>query len=597
MLLLPLLLSIQGGPIQLEKPVPPPVVPPSTSTSPSGGPNHIKRGPFVSVQVNVDALGGNKKGDAGNEPSIAIDPTNPKRMVIGWRQFDTIRSSFRKNGWSFSKDGGKSWSAGATIQNNLFNSDPVLDTDLSGKFYYLSYPGGRVLKLFRSSNAGQSWTGPTNLTGGDKAWMLVDKSASIGKGNIYVIWQVLHGPKTFMRSTDGGSSFKGPYAVTNWPTFGTLAQNSAGDLYAFGLLKQNFGTFILNKSTNARDKTKTPTFSSTLVNMGGKMGYSKTPNPQGLLGQAQVAVDPSRKGYVYMLCSVDPSGTDPLDVHFVRSTNGGSTFSTPVRVNDDSKTSNAWQWHGTISVAPNGRIDVVWNDTRNGKGNPRLSETFYSYSMDAGKTWSKNVPIGPQWNSTLGWPRQNKIGDYYHAISDKAAMNLAYATTYNGEQDVYFIRLGDCNGNGIHDGLDLANRTSFDANQNTIPDECEFCQTDLGFGGGKLKLSVCGDDLTKAGSRASLDVQGGPANQPVVLILSAGRLTPPVKLPFGGSLVPDLVRSPNVVFAAYTTNAKGHVGATWRGAATNLLTLYAQTLQVQGTKVLVSNAVKMRIGR
>ncbi len=597
MLLLPLLLSFQGGPIQLEKRVPPPMERPSTPPSPSPGPNLIKRGPFVSIQVNVDAQGGNKKGDAGNEPSIAIDPTNPKRIAIGWRQFDTIRSSFRKNGWSFSKDGGKSWAAGATIQNNLFNSDPVLDTDLSGKFYYLSYPGGRTLKLFRSSNGGQSWTGPTILTGGDKAWMLVDKSASIGKGNIYVIWQVLHGPNTFMRSTNGGTSFKGPYAVTNWPTFGTLAQNRAGDLFAFGLRRQSFGTFVLNKSINAKDKTKRPTFSSTFVNMGGRMAFSKTPNPQGLLGQAQVAVDPSRKGYVYMLCSVDPSGSDPLDVHFVRSTDGGRTFSAPVRVNDDSKTNNAWQWHGTISVAPNGRIDVVWNDTRNGRGNARLSETFYSYSYDAGKTWSKNVPIGPQWNSSLGWPRQNKIGDYYHSISDKAVMNLAYATTYNGEQDVYFIRLGDCNKNGIHDGLDLRNGTSFDANQNTIPDECEFCQTDLGFGGGTLKLSVCGDDLTKTGSRASLDVQGGPANQPVVLLLSAGRFSPPVKMPFGGSLVPDLLRSPNVIFTGYATNAKGHVGATWKGASTNVITLYAQAVQVKGTQVLLSNALKIRIGR
>ncbi len=597
MFLLPLLLSFQGGPIQLEKRVPRPIERPSNPPSPSSGPNIVRRGPFASIQVNVDALGGNKKGDAANEPSIAIDPTNPRRIVIGWRQFDTIRSSFRKNGWSYSKDGGKSWAAGATIQSNLFNSDPVLDTDLSGKFYYLSYPGGRSLKVFRSSNGGQSWTGPTNLTGGDKAWMLVDKSNSIGKGNIYVIWQVLHGPNTFMRSTDGGNSFKGPYAVANWPTFGTMAQDSAGNLYAFGLRRQSFGTFVLDKSVNAKDKTKTPTFSSRFVNMGGRMAFAKTPNPQGLLGQAQVVVDPSRRGYVYLLCSVDPFGSDPLDVHFVRSTDGGRTFSAPVRVNDDSRTNGAWQWHGTISVAPTGRIDVVWNDTRNSRGNARLSETFYSYSLDAGKTWSKNVPIGPQWNSSLGWPRQNKIGDYYHALSDKAVMNLAYATTYNGEQDVYFIRIGDCNKNGIHDGVDLRNGTSFDANQNTIPDECEFCQTDLGFGGGTIKLSVCGDDLTKAGSRASLDVQGGPANAPVILLFSAGRLNPPIKFPFGGSIVPDLLRSPSVVFTGFVTNSRGHVGATLKGGSSNLLTLYAQAVQVQGTKILLSNALKIRTGR
>lgn len=55
-------------------------------------------GPFVSVQVNVDGLGNNVIGDAANEPSMAIDPTNPKRIAIGWRQFDTIASNFRQAG-------------------------------------------------------------------------------------------------------------------------------------------------------------------------------------------------------------------------------------------------------------------------------------------------------------------------------------------------------------------------------------------------------------------------------------------------------------------------------------------------------------------
>ena len=64
--------------------------------------------------------------------------------------------------------------------------------------------------------------------------------------------------------------------------------------------------------------------------MGGSIAFSSSgPNPVGLLGQAQVAVDPARTNHVYMLCSVDPPGADPLDVHFVRSTDGGRSFSAP----------------------------------------------------------------------------------------------------------------------------------------------------------------------------------------------------------------------------------------------------------------------------
>ena len=46
----------------------------------------IAVGPYMSIQVNVDALGQNIVGDAANEPILAINPTNPSNMVIGWRR-------------------------------------------------------------------------------------------------------------------------------------------------------------------------------------------------------------------------------------------------------------------------------------------------------------------------------------------------------------------------------------------------------------------------------------------------------------------------------------------------------------------------------
>ena len=43
---------------------------------------NVRRGPFVSIQVNIDGSGNNIRNDAANEPSIAIDPTDPKKIVI-----------------------------------------------------------------------------------------------------------------------------------------------------------------------------------------------------------------------------------------------------------------------------------------------------------------------------------------------------------------------------------------------------------------------------------------------------------------------------------------------------------------------------------
>ena len=101
----------------------------------------------------------------------------------------------------------------------------------------------------------------------------------------------------------------------------------------------------------------------------------------------------------------------------------------------------------------NGRIDVVWNDTRANPGSVN-SQLFYSYSEDAGTTWSPNVVVGPSWNPLVGWPQQNKIGDYSGMISDNSGASLAFAATFNNEQDVYFLRIprfpvGDLNCDGV----------------------------------------------------------------------------------------------------------------------------------------------------
>ena len=66
------------------------------------------RAGFESIQVNVNSMGENIVGDAANEPSIAIDPTDPNTIVIGWRQFDNIASNFRQAGVAYSHNGGQS---------------------------------------------------------------------------------------------------------------------------------------------------------------------------------------------------------------------------------------------------------------------------------------------------------------------------------------------------------------------------------------------------------------------------------------------------------------------------------------------------------
>src|SRR5262249_12598969 len=122
-----------------------------------------------------------------------------------------------------------------------------------------------------------------------------------------------------------------------------------------------------------------------------------------------------------------------------RSTDRGQTFSAPLRINDDSATQNTCHWFGTLSVAPNGRVDACWNDTRHGPDNSQ-SELYYSWSDDGGLTWAPNRLLSPQFNQSLGYPMQNKIGDYIAMVSLNEFACIAYAATFNGEEDIYFVR-------------------------------------------------------------------------------------------------------------------------------------------------------------
>ncbi len=399
---------------------------------------------FFTIQVNVDESGQNILGDAANEPSITLDPANPNNVVIGWRQFDTISSNFRQAGYGYSTDGGQTWTTGV-IEPGIFRSDPVLDTDnYSNLFYYsLSTSGGYTCELFRSVDGGAFWLGPVPAYGGDKGWMTVDRTGSEGEGNIYCFSRDGTSTSIVMtRSIDGGQFFQPLVNVPGNPGRGTISVGIDGVLYAAGRSFDN-GEFVFARSSNAPDSLVTPVFEfSTQIDLGGQFSAYAGPNPGGLLGQTIVACDnygSSGDSMVYVLSSVDPPGSDPLDVYFIHSTNRGVSWSSPMRINDDSLTS-AWQWFGTMSVAPNGRIDVVWLDTRDNPGT-YLSSLYYSYSLDNGITWAQNERLSEAFDPHLGWPQQNKMGDYFDMISDDEGATLAWAGTFNGEQDVYFGRI------------------------------------------------------------------------------------------------------------------------------------------------------------
>jgi len=447
----------------LEKYDNPPSLVPAVATSPG---LISQFGPYTSYQVNVNANGNNIVGDAANEPSICVDPTNRNKMSIGWRQFDSVSSNFRQAGFAHTTNGGRTWISAGVLQHSVFRSDPVLNSDNAGHFFYLSLLQTFFDDLWRSLNGGQSWAYIAQAYGGDKEWFTIDNTNSTGHGFQYQFWSdgTNYGGRQFTRSTNGGLTWMNPIDILNSPAFGTLDVDSNGNLFIGGVELEG-GQIWCVRSTNAKNGAVVPTFDqSTAVNLGGSIVAGQLINPQGLAGQVFLSVDrsgTSTNNNIYMLASVQPAGfAAGTDVMFARSTNGGQTFSAPRRINDDPVNHAKWHWFGTLSVAPNGRIDAVWLDTRNAANNIN-SQLFYSYSLDGGNSWSLNVAISNSFNPYLGYPNQDKLGDYITIVSDNAGANVAYAATFNGEEDIYYVRIGrngwnlittaDFNGNGKPD--------------------------------------------------------------------------------------------------------------------------------------------------
>ena len=166
-----------------------------------------------------------------------------------------------------------------------------------------------------------------------------------------------------------------------------------------------FTTQYFNKSTNGGISFSTPKIIA--FGLPPYVPFSKAGNHS----FPSIAVDitgGARNGYVYVTWCDGRNGD--ADVFFMRSTDQGSSWSSPVRVNNDPVNNGkcqAWPW---IAVNDFGLISILFYDTRNTPADS-IVEAWLAFSSDGGSTFSNEVLSSQQ--SPTDQPNQDvRFGDY-----------------------------------------------------------------------------------------------------------------------------------------------------------------------------------------
>ncbi|KTB49149.1 exo-alpha-sialidase [Dehalogenimonas alkenigignens] len=157
-------------------------------------------------------------------------------------------------------------------------------------------------------------------------------------------------------------------------------------------------------------------------------------------GFPQTAIGPN--GEIYIAYTAYPSdrATDSGDIYMVASTDGGRTYSLPKRVNDD--VSDHLQFFPSISTSPDGKVHMMWGDTRDDRGELTY-HIYYSSSTDGGKTWAMNARVTdfPS-NPNLGFPYGAFIGDYFSMKATGSDVYMVWADSRLGEVMGYNQKIG-----------------------------------------------------------------------------------------------------------------------------------------------------------
>ncbi len=349
------------------------------------------------------------------EPMVAVNPINPANLVGVWQQdrWSNGGSHGLITGYSF--DGGRTWARAAAAFSrcaggNAANggdydraTDPWVTFAPDGAAYQISVsfsgeedqPGSSSAVLVsRSADGGISWSAPSTLIrDGPEAFN--DKEAITADPTdarfVYATWDRLAGnlgPSYFARTTDGGASWEPARAIFDPGANRQTLNNQIvvlpnGTLINFLTLFNPNPMLAVIRSTDKGVTWSAPIIIAQVIAVGvHDPETGAVVRDSANLGSIAV----SRQGVLVATWQDSRFSAGVRDgIALSRSTDGGLTWSIPVRVNHDP---GVQAFSPSVTVRDDGTIGVSYFDFRNNTADPTtlLTDLWLTRSSD-GVTW------------------------------------------------------------------------------------------------------------------------------------------------------------------------------------------------------------------